>query len=376
MHIGIDAHAIGGQQGGNETYIRNLIKALAQIDAFNRYTLYFNRREAAREWRGRYSNFEVRLLPPPTPIIRVPVALSVELSHRPVDLLHVQFTAPPWCPSPLVATIHDLAFEHLPQTFTRRGRFQLRLTVRHTARRATRIATVSEFSRADLIRTYNLSPDKVAVTPNGVEEAFSPRSQRADEAMEIRRQFGIQRDFLLAVGSLQPRKNLSRLLSAYRKVRIELGDSAPQLVIVGRRLWLYRQILAEIDRQPWASDVIVTDYVPESVLPALYRAARLFVYPSLFEGFGLPPLEAMACGTPVVTSSTSSLPEVVGNAAVLVDPYDETQLARAMIEATTDEHLRLRLRTAGLERARQFTWKSAAEKTLALYEASFQEASG
>jgi glycosyltransferase involved in cell wall biosynthesis len=169
MHIGIDAHAIGARQGGNETYIRNLVIALAAIDSRNRYTLYFSKSAAAREWSGRFENFAVRVLPPPTPIVRVPVALSLELMRRPVDVLHVQYTAPPFCRAPLVTTIHDLAFEHLPETFTRRGRVQLRLTVRNTARRSHRIATVSEFSRNDLISTYQIEPAKIAVTHNGVD---------------------------------------------------------------------------------------------------------------------------------------------------------------------------------------------------------------
>ncbi|HYE74446.1 MAG TPA: glycosyltransferase, partial [Blastocatellia bacterium] len=141
MHIGIDAHAIGSQQGGNETYIKNLISELAEIDRENLYTLYFTDREASEEWRGRYDNFKVRLLPPPTPLVRVPVALAFELRRRPVDVLHVQFTAPPFCRVPVVTTIHDLAFEHHPKTFTRRGRTQLKLTVRRTARRAAHILT-------------------------------------------------------------------------------------------------------------------------------------------------------------------------------------------------------------------------------------------
>ena len=367
MHIGIDGHAIGAQQGGNETYIRNLVRSLAEIDSDNRYTLYLNRAETAREWEGRYPNVEVRVLPPPAPFVRVPLALAFELHQRRVDVLHVQFTSPPWCRVPVVATIHDLAFEHFPETFTRRGRMQLRLTVRRTARIAARIATVSEFSREDLIRTYGIAPDRIAVTPNGVEARYTPQPATENEALEVRRRFGIERDFLLAVGSLQPRKNLIRLVRAYAILREEWGAGAPQLVLVGRRLWLYREILAEIERHPWAKDVIVTGYVSDEVLPALYRAARVFVYPSLFEGFGLPPLEAMACGTPVVTSHTSSLPEVVGEAAVLIDPYSERDIAHAVLSSARDERVRSRLRAAGLQRAMEFSWRAAAEKTLALY---------
>jgi len=369
MHIGIDAHAIGARQGGNETYISNLIEALAEIDGENRYTLYFSKAEAAREWRGRFPNFFVRLLPPPTPLIRVPVALALELRLRPVDVLHVQFTAPPFCPVPVIATIHDLAFEHLPETFTRRGRAQLRLTVRKTARRAVRIATVSEFSRRDLINTYGLDPDKVVVTANGVGAYFSPLPQSDNEQRDVLKRYGIQREYLVAVGSLQPRKNLVRLLHAYDHFREEVPNG-PQLVIVGRRLWLTGEIFREIGRRVWAGDVICTGFVPRNDLAALYRGSMALVYPSLFEGFGLPPLEAMACGVPVVTSRTSSLPEVVGEAALLVNPYDEGEIAKALFRITHDSELRKELRERGFERAKQFTWRMAAERTLALYRES------
>lgn len=374
MHIGIDAHAIGARQGGNETYIRNLIRTLAEVDGANRYSLYLANARAAEEWREgfarRFPNFQIRLLPPPTPLVRVPLWLGLELRRRPVDVLHVQYTAPPLCPAPVVATIHDLAFEHLPETFTRRGAWQLKMTVRRTAQRAVRIATVSEFSRQDLIQTYRLAPEKIVVTHNGIEPHFTPQPQTSDEAATTRQRFGIARDYLLAVGSLQPRKNLVRLIRAYARLRREIESHAPQLVIVGRKLWLANEIFAAVKQQPWAADVLLTGYVNDEDLPALYRHAAAFVYPSLFEGFGLPPLEAMACGTPVVTSNTSSLPEVVGDAALLVDPYDEPALTRALLRITEDQALRARLCKQGIIQAQKFTWRAAAEKTLQLYRES------
>jgi glycosyltransferase involved in cell wall biosynthesis len=375
MHIGIDAHAIGARQGGNETYIANLIKSLAEIDGDNLYTIYLANAVAAAQWREeftkRYKNFSVRLLPPPTPLVRVPLYLTYELFRRPVDVLHVQYTAPPFCRAPVVVTIHDLAFERMPETFTRRGSFQLKLTVRRTAKKAARIATVSEYSRQDLLNIYNLTPEKVAVTYNGVGSSFVPQPSIPNEAEEIRRRFGVSRDFLLAVGSLQPRKNMVRLIRAYAKLRSEREDFRPQLVIVGRKLWLASEIFDEVKRQRWADDVILTGYVADEDLPALYRAARAFVYPSLFEGFGLPPLEAMACGTPVVTSDVSSLPEVTGDAALLIDPNDERALANALIEIVNDQGLRAKLRERGIAQAGKFTWREAAEKTLSLYQEAY-----
>ena len=375
MRIGIDAHAIGARQGGNETYIANLIKSLAEIDGNNLYTIYLADAGAAAEWREkfttRYQNFSVRLLPPPTPLVRVPVYLTYELYKRPVDVLHVQYTAPPFCRVPVVVTIHDLAFERMPETFTRRGSFQLKLTVRRTAKKAARIATVSEYSRQDLLDIYKLSPDKVVVTYNGVESSFTPQPSVPNEAEAVRKRFGVSRDFLLAVGSLQPRKNLVRLIRAYARLRSEREDFRPQLVIVGRKLWLTSEIFDEVKRQRWADDVILTGYVADEDLPALYRAARAFVYPSLFEGFGLPPLEAMASGTPVVTSDVSSLPEITGDAALLIDPNDERALANALIEIMNNDRLRAELREKGIAQAKKFTWRDAAEKTLRLYQEAY-----
>jgi glycosyltransferase involved in cell wall biosynthesis len=378
MHIGIDAHAIGARQGGNETYITNLIKSLAEIDGNNRYTIYLANAGAAAEWREgftkRYKNFSVRLLPPPTPLVRVPVYLTYELFRRPVDVLHVQFTAPPFCRIPVVATIHDLSFERMPETFTRRGSLQLKLTVRRTAKKAAMITTGSEYSRQDLLSIYKLSPEKVAVTNYGIGSQFVPQPSAPNEAEEIRGRFGVSRDFLLAVGSLQPRKNLVRLIRAYARLRSEREDFRPQLVIVGRKLWLASEIFGEVKRQQWADDVILTGYVADEDLPALYRAARAFVYPSLFEGFGLPPLEAMACGTPVVTSDVTSLPEVTGDAALLIDPNDERALANAMIEIVNNDALRAELRERGIAQAKKFTWRDAAEKTLSLYQKVYNSA--
>ena len=367
MHIGIDAHAIGAQQGGNETYIRNLISALAEIDQSNQYTLYFCQSQAAEQWRNRFANFAVRLLPAPTPLIRVPVALDFELRKRPVDVLHVQFTAPLFCPAPIVTTIHDLAFEHHPETFTRRGRMQLKLTVRNTTRRAAHILTVSEFSRQDIIKTYGVAPEKITVTHNGCDEIFNPNFASPDEAFTIKNKFGIAREYLLALGSLQPRKNLIRLLRAYTTLRKNHPNFQHQLVIVGRQLWLTNEIMRQVQHHEFAADIIVTGYAEDKDLPALYRSATALVYPSLFEGFGLPPLEAMACGTPVITSNNSSLPEVVGEAGLLIDALDENSIGQAILQVCSDETLRNKLSNAGIERAKIFSWQAAARKTLAVY---------
>ncbi|HET6890630.1 MAG TPA: glycosyltransferase, partial [Pyrinomonadaceae bacterium] len=174
MRIAIDAHSVGVRLGGNESYATNLIEALAEIDAVNNYTLFVTRDEAVQRFRNRWANFVVRKTPPHTPLVRIPLTLSAELRRHPVDVLHVQFTSPPFAPCPVVVSIHDLSFEHLPETFNRRSRAQLRLTVRRSARKAKRVLALSEHARQDIISTYKISPDIVSAIPIGAAPHFQP----------------------------------------------------------------------------------------------------------------------------------------------------------------------------------------------------------
>src|SRR4051812_19578683 len=194
LRIAIDAHSVGTGLAGNESYITNLIEALAEIDNTNRYTLYVTRDEAVERFRNRWPHVSVRLTLPHTPVVRIPVTLSAELRRRPVDLLHVQYTAPPFAPCPVVATIHDLSFEHLPETFKRRSRVQLRLTVRRTARTATRILVPSEYTRRDIIETYAVATERVDVTPLAAPAHFAPvRDER--ELRRVRELYRIEGDY-------------------------------------------------------------------------------------------------------------------------------------------------------------------------------------
>src|SRR6266571_7099776 len=174
LHIAIDAHSVGAQLGGNESYATNLIEALAQIDQVNQYTLYVTKQSAIDRFSDRWPNFKVKQTLPHTPLVRIPLTLSRELRRHPVDVLHVQYTAPPFAPCPIVATIHDLAFEHLPQTFKRRSWMQLRLTVRHTARKAAQIITESEYSRRDIVKTYGVAEERISVIPVAAPQHFAP----------------------------------------------------------------------------------------------------------------------------------------------------------------------------------------------------------
>jgi glycosyltransferase involved in cell wall biosynthesis len=368
LRIAIDAHSVGAQLGGNESYALNLIEALAQIDSVNEYTLYVTTAAAHERFHQRWPNFRVHRTLPHTPLIRIPLTLSTELRKHPVDVLHVQFTAPPFCPCPVVVSIHDLSFEHLPQTFNRRSRTQLRLTVRHSARRATRILTLSEHTRRDVIDTYRIAADKVTAIPLAAPSHFGPVADDK-ELQRVRHIYGIEGDYVLTVGSIQPRKNLVRLIKAYAALRgAHSSNKCPKLVIVGKCAWLYDETLRALEETDVRDSVVLTGYVPESDLPALYSGALCFVYPSYFEGFGLPPLEAMKCGAPVIVGNATSLPEVVGDAALKVDPFDISAITAAMDQLINNSELRRELSVKGQARAKMFDWNDTARRTLAVYE--------
>lgn len=368
MRIAIDAHSVGTGLGGNESYATNLVEALAEIDQKNQYTIYVTKREALERFKDRWANFRVRSTLPHTPLIRIPLTLTSELRRNPVDVLHVQFTSPPVAPCPVVVSIHDLSFEHLPLTFKRRSRMQLRMTVRRSARQAAQVLTLSEYVRDDVIATYGIDAEKVAVVPLAAPDHFSPvRDEK--ELQRVRQKYGIDQNYILSVGAIQPRKNLPRLLEAYSLLRGSQPEvNLPKLVLVGKCAWLYDETLRKIEELGLGKQVTLTGYVPEADLPALYSGANCFIYPSYFEGFGLPPLEAMKCGAPVIVGNRTSLPEVVEDAAVLVDPFEVGDIAAGIAKVINDSALRSSLRVKGLERARLFDWRETARKTLAVYE--------
>jgi glycosyltransferase involved in cell wall biosynthesis len=376
LHIAIDAHSVGTRLGGNETYAINLIEALAEIDSVNRYTLYVTKKQAIERFDRRWPNVSLRLTLPHTPLVRIPLTLAVELRRRPVDLLHVQYTSPPFTPCPVVNTIHDLAFEHLPETFNKRSWRQMRLTIRKSAQVAAHIITGSNFSRDDILNTYKVNPERVTTTPLAPSSTFKP----IHDAFEIERvlhQYGIVGAYILTVGSIQPRKNIPRLINAYstlcREGRLE---RLPKLVVVGKRGWLYGETVAAATNSSIKDQIIFTGYVPDEDLSALYTTARCFVYPSFFEGFGLPPLEAMSCGTPTITGNRTCFPEVVGDGALLVDPFDEQSILQGIVKVLSDEKFRTELSKKGINRAKSFDWKKTARQTLAVYEKVYEASRG
>ncbi len=235
--------------------------------------------------------------------------------------------------------------------------------------------TVSEFCRKDIIDRYGLPEDKVVVTYDGVDARFFEPATPG-EIEQTRKKYGIGDAYILTVGNLQPRKNLVRLIAAYSRLRRARPDIRHQLVIVGKKAWKYHPIMKSVKDSPWADDIILTDYIPDEDLPALYRGAAVMAYPSMFEGFGLPPLEAMACGTPVVVSDRSALPEVVGGAGIKVYPYDVEEIASAIAAVLLDEDVAAWFGRAGEKRATRFTWEQCAKRTMQVYEEVYRMARG
>ena len=370
MHIGFDAHSIGTGLGGNETYASNLIEALAEVDPRNRYTLYVTRQEAVDRFANRWPNVKVRKTLPHTPLIRIPLTLTAELRRRPVDILHVQYTAPPLAPCDTVVMIHDLSFEHIPETFKRRSWMQMRLTVRRTARSASHILTDSEYSRQDILRTYRLPPERVTTTPLAASSRFEPVTDTRDLSRVLDK-YGIHGDYILAVGSIQPRKNIARLIRAYTLMLSQHPDNAPGLVVVGKRAWLFEETIKAAAVSAASENIVFTGYVPDSDLTALYTGALCFAYPSFFEGFGIPLLEAMRCGTPTITSDRTCFPEVVGDASLIIDPFDEQSIADGLWRMVSDAALREQLRSRGFVRCKLFDWRQTARLTLEVYEQVF-----
>ncbi len=265
--------------------------------------------------------------------------------------------------APTVLTVHDLIFERLPDHHKALNRWYLRAAMPLFCRRATHIIAVSEYTRSDLIELYGIAPGKITVIPEAADARFRPQSKERRD--QVRTKYDLPARYWLCVGTIEPRKNLIRLLQAWEP--LYLAGEAPPLVIVGRRGWLYEDFLAALESSPARDGVLFPGWVVDEDLPAIYAAAELCLVPSIYEGFGLPVLEAMAAGAPVACSNTTAIAEIADDAALLFDPYDVGAIRAALQTALSDPALREDLRQRGYRRAAQFSWDRAADETLAVY---------
>ena len=263
-----------------------------------------------------------------------------------------------------IFTVCDITPILHPETHRTTGVLTHKYIFPKTIKSADKIISISHHTKQDLIKYFKITEDKIKVIHLAANENYKPLNEK--EIINIKQKYNLNYSFILYVGTLEPRKNIPTLLKALYKLKKQ--GIKHKLVITGKKGWKYKSIFETIDKLNLQKDVIFTGYVPDEDLPALYNAADLFVYPSLYEGFGLPPLEAMACGTPVITSNTSSLPEVVGDAGIMVNPYDVDELANKIYEVLTNDGLREELSKKGLERAKLFSWKKCAEEHLKVYE--------
>jgi glycosyltransferase involved in cell wall biosynthesis len=364
MRIALDMHTVGMRQTGNETYIRNLATSLAEMQPPGFEFHYYHTLPRSKLNGDGWGAGSMHRLRPHTPFVRIPFAFPAALWNHKIDLAHFQYVSPPFCPCKTVVTIHDISFEFFPDYFPPLQRARMRMLIPASGRRADHVITISEFSKRQLIDTYGMKEDKISVTYLGVAPAFRPLPDADAEARLAR--FALSRPYILGVGNLQPRKNILRLIRAFAELR--RTQAIPhQLVLVGQMAWKGTEILRAVEDLGLLDAVTMTGYVTDDELVALYGRAAVFVYPSLYEGFGLPILEAMACATPVVTSDVSSMPEVAGDAALLVDPTSEAAIADAVGRVLNDSPLAAAMKLRGLEQSRRFSWPAAAEQTAKIY---------
>ncbi len=367
MHLALNASDLGRQRGGNESYLLGLLAGLSSVAAEDgvRVSLLVAG-EGARLIRAapRFQAFDVVDV---GPYRRLPFLLWQQTAHlrrlQP-DWYVSTFFLPPLTPCRAAVLVHDLSFRAHPDYFPGGIARYMRLLTGLAVRRADAVIALSEFTRQEVARFYPAASAKTAVVYPGVGRAFTPDADPvADEAALAT--LGVRRPYLLAVGNVHPRKNLARLLAAWEQLR-DAGRRPPPMVWAGLGRWQSGPLL---DRAR-AAGVCLPGFVAPEHLPALYRCAEALAYPSLYEGFGLPPLEAMACGTPVLTSSTTSLPEAVGDAAVTADPTDVDALAEGLARLLFDAGLRRELRARGLARAARFRWETTARRLLAVIHAA------
>ena len=372
FQVAINAHLLSGRawyrSAGVHQYIHHLLLHLGQADGSLRYTVLLGEGVlppdvALTSLRSRWptSRAAVRVLweqlVQPWTLRRI----GAHLVHGPA------FVGPLLAPCPVVITIHDLSFIRFPTLFRPANRLYLTVLTRLSARRARRLIAVSAHTAAETTRLLGVPSERIDVVYHGVDPAFHPLP--ADEVAVFRQRQGLPERFVLCVGTLEPRKNQTRLVEAFARIH----DGQVKLVLVGGKGWLYDELFTRVEALGLSKEIIFPGYVMNDELPLWYNAATILAYPSLYEGFGMPVLEAQACGTPVLTSNVSSLPEAAGDAASMVDPYDVEALAAELDRLLTDKPLRHELRKRGLAHASQFTWPLMAQETADVYRRALAE---
>jgi glycosyltransferase involved in cell wall biosynthesis len=362
MRFSVDAHAIGCHLTGNEVYVRNLLHQFGRLDKHSEFFAYLSTPMAELEVPARFMQRRIS----ENPFKRLGLDLPRCVRRDRPDLLHVQYTGPIRCKVPMVVSVHDVSYLEHPRYFTRFRATQLKLTVEHTIQRARRVLTPSEFSRAAILRNYGIEESKVVVIPNAAAPMFRPIDRQV-AAAAVERKFGIRGRMVLMVGDLQPRKNHLGLLRAFEEVLRAHPQLPQQLVFIGKETWYSKELHRAVKASAIAERVHFTGFIEDEDLVQFYGASDLLVFPSFYEGFGLPILEAMACARAVVCSNVTAIPEVADGAAILFDTYSASETARAIRDVLLDSELRTRLERLGTKRAAHFSWEESARRTLDVY---------
>ncbi len=362
MRFSVDAHAIGRNLTGNEVYVRNLLRGFDALDSESDFVVYLSEPNAAREVPQRFTTKQVSR----NPFVRLGWDLSRRLREDQPDLVHVQYTAPVNCPSPIVVSVHDVSYLEHPEYFRQARVMQLKVTVRRTVQRAARILTPSEFSSRQIQKVYGVDPDKIVVVPNAVSALFRPMARETAQAQALER-FRIPGPYVLTVGDLQPRKNQVGLIAAFEQLLRERPELPHHLVLTGQDSWFAERVHEAARRSAAAARIHFTGFVRDEELLTLYGGCDIFVFPSFYEGFGLPIIEAMACGRAVACSNQTATVEVADGAGITFDPASTADITRAMRDLLIDAELRTRMERLGIQRAHGFQWRDAAAKTLGVY---------
>ncbi len=364
MRIAIDARKL--RDYGIGTYVRNLLRQLARQDSANEYLVLC--REAdwdaiddlGPRFRGIVENAAAYSL-------REQVALPIDLRRESADLFHApHYVLPPLTPCRSVVTIHDCIHIRFPQYLPKLGYAYAWGQMWSATHRAARVITVSEASKRDIIRYFRVPDSRVEVIYNAIDDRFWQQPD-AEDIARVRERYRLDNPFVLYAGNIKPHKNLERLIEAFHLLRQTPAMKDVQLLIIGDEISKYASLRRAVHRHKLHKHVRFFGFVSDQTLAALYRLAAVFVFPSLYEGFGLPPLEAMASGTPVITSNVSSLPEVVGDAALLIDPYEPDAIAAAIARVLDDKALAAGLSRRGLSRAREFSWERSIARVREIY---------
>jgi len=365
MRIGIFVTMAGCQAGGTETYERRLVESMASLGKRDEFHIFCLSRQAAGCFENLGPQVHRHVLWPPMRWVSIPVCLPLRLLQHRIDLCHATFVPPPFSPVDYAITMHCFSTfieaNWYPPAILRR----LNHLIVTGIRKAKLIICVSEHVRDLTAERFGIPQERLAVVYHGVSDHFQPMN--ADTVRVILQQrFGLSNRYVLFVGKLEQRKNIVRILEAFNRFRIETAEEV-KLVLAGRRTWDAALVDQTLDRLGVRQHVVEVGHIDQSDLPALYCGAEMLLFPSLWEGFGIPVIEAMACGTPVITSTVSSLPEVAGDAAFMVNPESIDDITAGMLKVFTDDVLRQTLRKKGLIRASSFTWERTAKQTMLAY---------